>query len=89
MGWSRGGAIVRITATTLTRVQPKSASPASTTTAAKKKVKKHRAIAYDTTNPSVATVTKKGVVQAKKPGTCTVYAYAQNGVCKAVKVTVK
>ena len=55
----------------------------------KLKVKKHRAIAYDTTNPSVATVTKKGVVQAKKPGTCTVYAYAQNGVCKAVKVTVK
>lgn len=31
---------------------------------------------------------KKGVVVAKKPGTCTVYAYAQNGVSRAVTVKV-
>ena len=55
----------------------------------KLKVKKHRAVAFESSNKKVATVTKAGVVKAKKKGTCYVYAYAQNGVCKAVKVTVK
>ena len=55
----------------------------------KLKVKKHRAVAFESSNKKVATVDKKGVVKAKKKGTCYVYAYAQNGVCKAVKVTVK
>ncbi|MBE6471892.1 MAG: hypothetical protein E7000_09430 [Coriobacteriaceae bacterium] len=55
----------------------------------KLKVKKHRAIAYESSNTKIATVNKKGVVKAKAKGTCKVYAYAQNGVCKAVKVTVK
>lgn len=34
-------------------------------------------------------VTKKGVVTAKKSGTCDVYVYVQNGVRKKVKLTVK
>ena len=55
----------------------------------KLKVKKHRAVAFESSNKKVATVSKKGVVKAKKKGTCYVYAYAQNGACKAVKVTVK
>jgi len=55
----------------------------------KLKVKKHRAIAYESSNPAIATLNKKGVVKAKAKGKCTVYAYAQDGVCKAVKVTVK
>ena len=55
----------------------------------KLKVKKHVEVRYESTNKKIATVSKKGVVKAKKKGSCYVYAYAQNGVCKKVKVTVK
>jgi len=52
-----------------------------------KKIKKHRAIAYETSNTAIATVSKKGVIKGKKKGTCYIYAYAQNG--KFVRLTVK
>jgi len=55
----------------------------------KLKVKKHRAVTYESTNPKVATVTKKGVIKGKKKGSCYVYAYAQNGVSAKVKVTIR
>jgi len=54
-----------------------------------KRVKKHRAVIYESTNTNVATVSKKGVVKAKAKGSCYVYAYAQNGVAKAIRITVK
>ncbi len=54
-----------------------------------KKLKKHRSICYESSNTKVATVSKKGVIKAKAKGSCTVYVYAQNGMYKAVKVTVK
>lgn len=54
-----------------------------------KNVKKHRAIKYETSNAKIATVNAKGKVTAKKKGSCYIYAYAQNGVYKKVKVTVK
>ena len=54
-----------------------------------KKLKKHRAVCYESGNTQIATVTNKGVIKAKKKGTCYVYAYAQNGVYKKIKVTVK
>lgn len=55
-----------------------------------KKLKTHMAkFRYESSNPQVAAVTKKGVVKAKKKGTCYIYVYAQNGVYKRVKVTVK
>lgn len=44
---------------------------------------------YATSNSSVATVSKKGVIKAVGKGTCKVYVYARNGCTKAVKVTVK
>ena len=44
---------------------------------------------YESSNTKVATVSKKGVVKAKKKGTAYIYVYAQNGVYKKVKVTVK
>lgn len=56
---------------------------------AKKKVSKHVGLRYQTTNKEIATVSAKGVVKGIKKGTCYVYAYAQNGVFKAVKVVVK
>ena len=64
---------------------------AAKTVAANKKlkVKKHRAVSYETSNAKVATVSKKGVIKGVKKGTCKVYAYAQDGVCAVIKVTVK
>ena len=44
---------------------------------------------YVSGNPFVAKVNGKGVITAKNPGTCYVYAVATNGVRKGVKVTVK
>ena len=55
----------------------------------KLKVKNHRAIKYETTNTKIATVSAKGVIKGVKKGTCYVYAYAQNGFAKKIKVTVK
>lgn len=55
----------------------------------KLKVKKHIAVRYETSNEKIATVSKKGVVKGKAKGTCYIYAFAQNGVSKKVKVTVK
>lgn len=57
--------------------------------ASKLKVKKHRAVRYESSNTQIATVSKSGVVKGKKKGTCYIYAYAQNGVAKKIKVTVK
>ena len=55
----------------------------------KLKVKKHRAVNYETSNPKVAKVNGKGVVKGVGKGTCFVYAYAQHGAFTKVKVTVK
>ena len=55
----------------------------------KLKVRKHRAVLYESSDINIATVSKKGVVKAKNKGTCYIYAYAQNGVYKKIKVTVK
>jgi len=55
----------------------------------KLKVKKHVEVRYESTNKKIATVSKNGVVKAKKKGSCYVYAYAQNGVYKKIKVVVR
>ncbi len=52
-------------------------------------MKKHVAVRYESTNTKIATVSKAGVVKAKAKGTCYFNAYAQNGVAKKIKVTVK
>lgn len=44
---------------------------------------------YESSNPAVATVTRKGKVKGIKKGSCYIYVYAQNGIYKQVKVTVK
>ncbi|MBE6041994.1 MAG: hypothetical protein E7220_05680, partial [Clostridiales bacterium] len=56
---------------------------------AKLTVKKHRGIIYESSNTSVAKVTKKGVIRAVGTGTCKIYAYAQDGRYRSTIVTVK
>lgn len=56
---------------------------------ADKAIQKHTAIKYESSNSKVATVSSKGVITAKKKGTCYVYVYAQNGIYAKVKVTVR
>ena len=51
-------------------------------------LKQHRGVKYETDNVKVAKVTSKGVIKAVGPGKCNIYAYAQNGVCAKVAVTV-
>ena len=55
----------------------------------KKKVSRHRAVAWESSDPNVAVVSKKGKVNAKGKGVCTIYAYAQNGVYTTFTITVK
>ena len=55
----------------------------------KRKVKRFRPIAYESTNKKIATVSVKGKIKAVGKGTCYVYAYAQNGLYKKIKVTVR
>ncbi|MBQ6439554.1 MAG: Ig-like domain-containing protein [Mogibacterium sp.] len=57
--------------------------------AAGKNVKKHVSLRYESSNPKVAKVSKNGKITAKKKGTCKIYVFAQNGLCKTIKVTVK
>lgn len=54
-----------------------------------KKIKNHRKISFESSNTKIATVSSKGKIKAKKKGNCYIYVYAQNGVYKKVKVTVK
>lgn len=44
---------------------------------------------YATTDKSIATVSKDGIITARKAGTCYVYVYARNGYPKKIKVKVK
>lgn len=53
------------------------------------KVKKHRKVSYESSNPAIATVSGSGKVKAKAKGSCYVYAYAQNGKYKKIKITVR
>ena len=53
------------------------------------KVKAHVKLRYESSNASVAVVGKSGKVEARGKGTCFVYAFAQNGVSKKVKVKVR
>lgn len=55
-----------------------------------KKVKVHIArFRYESTNPKVAAVNKKGTIKAKKKGSCSVYVYSQNGLFVKINVKVK
>lgn len=55
----------------------------------KKTIKQHRKVKFESSNKKIATVDKNGKIKGKKKGTTTIYVYAQNGLYKKVKVTVK
>ena len=71
------------------KVRGKLSIGAKAVKASKLKVKKYRSLKYTSTDTLVATVSSKGVITAKATGACYVYAYAQNGVYRKIKVTVK
>lgn len=55
----------------------------------KRKVNVHRGMKYESSNTKIASVNSSGKITAKKKGKCIVYAYAQSGAYKKIKVTVK
>lgn len=52
-------------------------------------VKKYAAVRYESSKPSVATVTVSGKIKAAGKGSCKIYVYAQSGLRRVIKVTVK
>lgn len=87
-----GKAIKSYKALTATKIKKGKAITITTTlkpVSKKLKVKKHRGVCYESSDVKIATVNAKGKIVAKKKGTCYIYAYAQNGVSKRIKVTVK
>jgi hypothetical protein len=55
----------------------------------KLKIKSHRKVKFESSNKKIATVNNSGKITGKKKGKATVWAYAQNGIFKAIQVTVK
>lgn len=55
----------------------------------KLRVKKHTGLRYESTNNNIATVSRSGKITAKAKGVCYIYAYAQDGVYRKIKVKVK
>ena len=49
----------------------------------------HREVSYESSRPKALSVSRKGVIKAKKKGKYTVFAYAQNGIYRKVQITVK
>ena len=51
---------------------------------------KHAAkLRYFSSNPGIAKVSRSGRITAKGKGTCTIVAFAHNGVSRSIKVVVK
>lgn len=54
-----------------------------------KKIKIYRRNIFESDNPTVASVSSKGVIKAKAKGVCNIYIYAQNGISYKITVKVK
>ena len=68
----------------------KKATVKATVTNNGKKLTNHVSkVRYASSNTAVATISTKGVITAKKKGTCYVYCYAESGKSCKVKVTIK
>ena len=51
--------------------------------------RKHRAMSYESSDTKIAVVSRKGVIKGKTKGRVKIYVYAQNGIYKAITVTVQ
>ena len=80
---------VKVNKTAVTLKKGKTFILTATEVAENKPIKRHANIKFESTNSKVATVNSKGRIRAKKKGICYIYVYAQNGVYKKIKVTVK
>lgn len=85
---------IRLKKTQVTISKGKAAQIRATAVKEKKKrkllpAKYGKTISYSSSSPSVAVVSAKGKVTAKKKGSCVIYVTANNGVSKKVKVKVK
>ena len=58
-------------------------------TAGELPVEEQAEIRYESGNTKVATVNSKGVITAKKAGSCDIYVFAQNGIYTKIRVKVK
>ena len=78
-------------AKTIKLKKKKSATIKTTVTKQNKKLKlkSHRKIKYESSNPKIAKVSSKGKVTAKAKGKCYIYIYSQSGVFAKVAVNVK
>ncbi len=54
-----------------------------------KPLRHHREVSFESSRPQAVSVSQKGVIKAKKKGKCTIFAYAQSGVYRKIRVTVK
>lgn len=54
-----------------------------------KPLRHHREVSYESSRPQAVSVSRRGVIKAKKKGKYTIFAYAQNGVYRKIRVTVK
>lgn len=84
-----GGKYKAVSKLTLKKGRKKALKVTTKPASAKKKIKKHISVRFESSNQKIASVSKKGLILARSAGTCTVYAYAQNGLYKKVKITVK
>ncbi len=80
---------VRLNKTKATIKRKKTTKVKATLLQSNLRVKKHRAVAFESSDYRIATVTQKGKIKGVKKGTCYIYAYAQNGMCTKIKVKVK
>lgn len=89
----KGGKYGNATKITVKKVNPikkgKKVTLKTTVEDSSKKVKTHVKLRYESTNTKIVTVSSKGVITAKKKGVCYIYVFAQNGIYKKVKVSVK
>ena len=55
----------------------------------KLKVKRHRDLCFESSNPAIAAVSASGRVKAKEKGRCVIYVYSQSGTFNKMTVRVK
>ncbi len=79
----KSGTKVKIKVGKTSKISAKEVAPA------KKKIKVHRKLSFESTNEKVATVDKKGNIKGVAAGSCEVYVYSQCGISAKINVTIQ